>query len=66
MILFKAEAIHASSISKFGRDEFQSSTESTISTSLIHNIASEGESEQALTWDLNFIFQHENVGGVEN
>ena len=36
----------------------KSSTESTISTSLIHNIASEGELEQALTWVLNLIFQN--------
>ena len=33
--------------------------QSTISTSLIHNIASEGEPEQALTWVLNLNFQHE-------
>ena len=66
MILFKAEAIHASSTSKFGRDDFKSSTESTISTSLIHNMASEGELEQTLTWVVHLIFQHENVEGVEN
>ena len=42
----------------------KSSTESTISTSLIHNIASEGGLEQALTWVLDLIFQHENVEGV--
>ena len=47
MILFKAEAILALSSSEFGkffpaidRDDFYSSTESTISTSSIHNIAS--------------------------
>ena len=57
MILFKAEAILASNISKFGknfpaidREDFKSSNESTISTSLIHNIASEGKSEQVVTW----------------
>ena len=57
MILFKAEAIFASSISKFGkffpeadREDFNSYNESTISTTLIHNIASEGKSEQELTW----------------
>ena len=43
---------------------FKSSTESTISTSSIHNIASEGKLEQALTWVLNLNFQHENVDGV--
>ena len=57
--------------SKFGnflpatdRDDFNSSIESTISTSLIHDIASEGKSEQIVTWFLNLIFQHENVEGV--
>ena len=45
MILFKAEAIFASSISKFGksfpqtdREDFSSFKESSISTSLIHNL----------------------------
>ena len=73
MILFKAEAILASSSSKLGnsslaieRDDFNSSTESTISTSLIHNTASEGELQQALTFVVNLIFPHENVGGVGN
>ena len=73
MILFKAEAIFASYISKFGkffpaidRDDFNSSTESTISTSLIHNIASEEKSEKELTWCLNLVFQHENVEGLWN
>ena len=42
------------------------STESTISTSLILQIASEEKSEQELTWVLNLIFQHENVEGVRN
>ena len=62
MILFSAEATLASSISKFGkslpsidREDFSSSTESTISTSLIFHIASEGKSEQELTWVLNLI-----------
>ena len=71
MILFKAEAILASSISKFGkslplieRDDVKSSTESTISTSLIRNIASEGKSEHELTRVWNLIFQHGNVEGV--
>ena len=36
------------------------------STSLIQNIASEGDLEQELTWVLNLIFQHENDEGVEN
>ena len=56
MILFRAEAIFASSNSKFekffpqiDREDFHSSKESTISTSLIRNIALEGESEQAVT-----------------
>ena len=73
MILFKAEANLASSNSKFGtsspsldREDGNSSTESTISTSLIHNIASEGKSEQELTWGSNLFVQHENVDGVGN
>ena len=56
MILFRADAILASSSSEFGkfssaidRDHFKSSTESTISTSWIHNIASEGKPEQEHT-----------------
>ena len=43
-----------------------SSTESTISTSLIHNMASERKSEQELAWVLNLIFQNENDDGVVN
>ena len=73
MILFSAEAILASSNSKSGpgvplieREDLRSSTDSTISTSLIHNIASEGEREQALTCVLNLIFQHENVEDAGN
>ena len=61
MILFKAEASVVSSISKFRKsllsidcEDSNSSTESTISTSLIHNIASEGKSEQFL----NLTFQY--------
>ena len=57
MILFKSEAILVSSSLKFrksfpaiDRDDFNSPTESTISTSMIHNVASEGGSEQELTW----------------
>ena len=73
MIVFKAEAICFSSISKFGksfpdtdREDFNSSNESTISTSLIHNIASDGESDQVGTWVLNLFFQHRNQEGVGN
>ena len=73
MILFRAEAILASSISKFGkflpaidRENLNYSTESTISTSLIHDMASEGKSEQAETCFLNLIFHHQNVEGVGN
>ena len=47
-------------------EDFRSSTESTISTLLIHNIASDGVPEQARTWVLNLFFQHENVDGVGN
>ena len=70
MILFSAEAILASSTSKFGieipriDDEvLNSSTESTNSTSLIHCIASVGNCEQVHTSVLNFIFQQANVAG---
>ena len=63
----------ASSLSKFekffpaiDREDFHSSTESTISASLIHNKASKGKSEQAVTWFLNLIFQYETVEGVVN
>ena len=73
MIFFKAEAIIASGIQKFGkflpaidREDFNSSTESTISTSLIHNIASEAKSEQVVTWFLNLSFQHKNEDVVVN
>ena len=47
------------------RDGLMSSTESTISTSLIHYIASECELEQALTWVLNLFSPTEKVEGVE-
>ena len=73
MIWFRAEAILASSISKFGKffpqtdhEDFNSANESPISTSLIHNMASEGELEQALTRVLNLLFQQEKVEGVGN
>ena len=73
MILFNAEAILASSNSKFGpgvpvieREDLRSSTESTISTSLIHSIASAGNCEQVHTSVLNLIFQRANVVGEGN
>ena len=66
MILFSAEAILASSTSKsciriplVDDEDFKSSTESTISTSLIHNIASDGKWEQVATWFLNRTFQNQ-------
>ena len=71
MILFSAEAIFASSTSKFGieiprvdDEDLNSSTESTNSTSLIHCIASVGNCEQVHTSVLNLIFQQANVAGV--
>ena len=71
MILFSADAILASSTSKFGieiprkdDEDFNSSTESTISTSLIHCIASVGNCEQVHTSVLNLIFQQAKVAGV--
>ena len=73
MILFSAEAILALSTSKFGiemhlidDEDFTSSTESTISTSLIHCTASVGNCEQVHTSVLNFVFQEANVAGVGN
>ena len=73
MILFSAEAILASSTSKFGieipliDDEvLNSSTESTNSTSLIHCIASVGNYEQVHTSVFNLIFQQANVAGIGN
>ena len=72
MILFSAEALLASSASKFGieihridDEDLKSSTESTISTSLIHCIASVGNCEQVHTSVLNLIFQHANVADVK-
>ena len=71
MILFSAEAILASSTSKFGisiplidDEDIKSSTESTISTSLIECIASVGNCEQEHISVLNLIFQQANVAGV--
>ena len=37
-----------------------------MSTSVIHNMACEGELEQAHSSVLNLIFQHENAEGVWN
>ena len=73
MILFSAEALLASSNSEFGpriplieREDLRSSTDSTISTSLIHSIASVLNCEQVQTSVLNHIFQQANVAGVVN
>ena len=73
MSLFSAEAILSSSASKSGiriplTDDADSkpSTESTISTSLIHSKASVGNCEQVHTSVLNLIFQPANVAGVGN
>ena len=73
MILFSAEAILASSTSKSGiriplidDENLRSSTESTISTSLIQCIASVRNCEQVHTSVLNLIFQEANVAGVGN
>ena len=71
MILFIAEAIFASSHSKSGlgvpvieREDLRSSTDSTISTSLTHSIASVRNCEQVHTSVLHLIFQQANVVGV--
>ena len=69
---FITNAILASNISKLGnwikpwieRDGSGSSTDSTISTCLIHNIASEENWDKNSYWVLNLIFQHENVETV--
>ena len=73
MILFSAEAILASSASKFGieiprvdEEDLNSSTKSTISTSLIHCIASVRNCEQVHTSVFNLIFQQADVVGVGN
>ena len=72
MILFSAEIL-VSSTSKFGigiplvdDEDFKSSTESTISTSLIQCIASVRNCEQAHTSVLNLFYQQANVAGVGN
>ena len=71
MILFNAEAILASSTSKFGieiplidDEDLKSSTESTLYTSLIHSKASAGNCEQVHASVLNLFFQQANVVGV--
>ena len=71
--MFSAEAILASSTSKFGieiprvdDEDLNYSTESTNSTSLIHCIASVGNCDQVHTSVLNLIFQQANVAGVGN
>ena len=68
MILFSAEAVLASSTLKFGieiprvdDEDLNSSTESTISASLIHCIASVENCEQVHTSALNLNFQQANV-----
>ena len=73
MILFSAEASLASSNSKSGsgvslieREDLRSSTDSTISTSLIHRIASVRNCEQVHTSILNLILQKANVADVGN
>ena len=73
MILLSAEAILASSTSKFDiekhcidDEDLNSSTESNISTSLIQCIASAGNCEQVHTSVLNLICQQANVAGVVN
>ena len=73
MLLFSAEAILASNTSKFGLEipriddeDLKSSTESSISTSLIHCIAFVGNCEQVHTSVLSLIFQQAKVFGVGN
>ena len=72
MILFKAQAIlrvqhfelREKSLPATDREDFYSSTESTTSTSLTHNIASDGKSKQVVAWFLNLFFQYKNDDGV--
>ena len=73
MILFRAEAILASSTSKFDieiprvdNEDLKSSTESTNSTSLIHCIASVGNCEPVHASILNLLFQQAKFAGVGN
>ena len=72
-VVFLGEAILTSSNSKSGpgvpvmeREDLRSSTDSTISTSLFHSIASVRNCEQVHTSVLNLIFQQANVVGVGN
>ena len=64
MILFSAEAIIR--IPLTDNEDYKSSTESTISTSLIHSRASVRNCEQVHTSVLNLIFQQAKVAGVGN
>ena len=48
------------------REDFRSSADSTISTSLIHSIPSVGNCEQVHTSVLNLFFQQAKVAGVGN
>ena len=71
MIRFSAEAILASSTSKFGiriplteHEDFRSPSDSTVSTSLIHCRASVGNFEQVHASILNLIFPQATVVGV--
>ena len=73
MILFNAEAILASSTSKFGigipridDEDLKSSTKSTISTSLILRTTSVENSEEVQTLVLTLTFQQAKVAGVGN
>ena len=73
MIRFSAEAIFASSTSKSGiriplteHEDWRSFTDSTISTSLIQNIASVRNCERIHTSILNLIFKQANVADVVN
>ena len=72
-MFFSAEAILASSVSKFGcgrpkidRDVYRSSTAFPISTSFIRGIASAGWLDQERTPVLKFVFQSRNVDGACN
>ena len=66
MILFSPEAIRIEyfRFPLIDDEDIFSSTESTISSSLIHSIASVGNCEQVHTSVLNLFFQQANVAGV--
>ena len=73
MILFRAEAILASSASKFGigiprkgDGDFNSSAGSAVSASSVRCIASVGNCEQVHTSVLCLFFQQAKVAGVGN